>query len=158
MIKDANIISLIERIGDHYRTNVSSRFIRPALLQLPLEKQVWDLVDMLTEKMELYRNQGFHLEELYQEIGAAARFVSLARRDLVPILRKRLSGGGSGADKVLQDMAVNNFSSNLQVFAELVNELYTSLVELDKHNAKGHPPLYTTIPELKEIDHMLMGN
>jgi len=149
---------LVERIGEHYRTNISNRFIRPALLQLPLEKQSWDLIEIMTEKIEQYRYQGFHLDELYRQIVAASRFISICRRDLAPTLRTRLSGSGSGADRVLREMAVNNFGSNLQVFADLVNELYVNLVELDKADAKGHRPTYMSIPELQDIGRLLVGN
>jgi len=159
LIRDAQIVRLVERISEHYRTNISNRFIRPALLQLPLEKQSWDLIEILTEKIEQFRYQGFHLDELYHQIIACARFVSLTRRDLVPILRNRLSNSGNGgSDRVLRDMAVNNFSSNLQLFADLVNELYVNLVELDKRDAKGRRPLYMSIPELQDIGRLLIGS
>jgi hypothetical protein len=159
-VRDAQIIRLIERIGEHYRTNISNRFIRPALLQLPLEKQSWDLIEVLTEKIEQYRYQGFLLDELYRQIAAAARFVSITRRELVPTLRNRLTGAGgsAGPDRILRDMAVNNFGSNLQIFADLVNELYINLVELDKADAKGHRPLYLSLPELRDIGRMLVGS
>jgi hypothetical protein len=157
-VRDAQIIRLVERIGEHYRTNISNRFIRPALLQLPLDKQSWDFMDILTEKIEQYRYQGFNLDDLYRQIAAAARFVATTRRELVPGLRNRLSGGGaSGPDRVLRDMAVNNFASNLQLFADLVNELYVNLVELDKVDAKGRRPLYLSMPELQDIGRMLVG-
>ena len=158
LVRNANIVRLVERIGEHYRTNISNRFIRPALLQLPMEKQNWDLIEILTEKIEQYRYQGFHLDELYRQLAAAARFVSLTRRELVPTLRNRLSGGsGTGPDRVLKDMAVNNFGSNLQVFADLLNELYVNLVELDKTAAKGRRPLYMSMPELQDIGRLLVG-
>ena len=157
MVRDARVIRLIERIGEHYRTNISNRFIRPALLQLPLEKQCWDLIEILTEKLEQYRYQGFHLDELYRQIVACSRFVAVTRREMVPTLRNRLSGS-SGPDRVLRDMAVNNFGSNLQLFADLVNELYVCLVEIDKAEAKGRRPLYMSIPELQDIGRLLVGN
>jgi hypothetical protein len=157
-IRDDQVIRLIERLGEHYKTNISNRFIRPALLQLPLDKQSWDLIDVLTEKAEQFRYQGFNLDDLYRQIAAAARFVATVRRELAPGLRNRLSGSSSGGpDRVLRDMAVNNFASNLQLFADLVNELYVNLVELDKINAKGRRPLYLSIPELQEIGRMLVG-
>ena len=158
LVREAHVIALIERIGDHYRANISNRFIRPALLQLPLDKQSWDLIEILTEKLEQYRYQGFHLDELYRQIVAASRFVSITRREMVPTLRFRFAGSSSGPDKVLRDMAVNNFSSNLQLFADLVNELYISLVEIDKQKAKGRRPLYVGIPELQDLGRLLVGN
>jgi hypothetical protein len=157
-ILDPSVIMLIERISDHYRTNISNRFIRPILLQLPLEKATWDLIEAFTEKVAQIRYQGFHLDELYMQIAASARFVSMARRDIAPFLRNRVGQFTvHGADKVLQDMAVNNFSSNLQVFADLVNELFIKLVEIDKAAAKGRQPVYAKIPELSSIGRELVG-
>ena len=158
-IRDAHVIRLIERIGEHYRSNISNRFIRPALLQIPLEKQAWDLIESLTEKVEQYRYQGYHLDEIYRQVAAAARFVGVTRKELVPGLRNRLSGNsGSSSDRVLMDMAINNFASNLQLFADLVNELYINLVELDKIEAKGKRPVYLSIPELQDIGRQLVGS
>ena len=157
LIRDAQIVRLVERIGDHYRTNISNRFIRPTLLQLPLEKQTWDLLETLTEKIEQYRYQGFHLDELYRQILASARFVSLAQRELVPTLRNRLSGD-PGGDRVLRDMAVNNFGSNLNVFADMVGELYQNLLRIDNIKAKGKRPIHDSIPEMIEVGRLLAGN
>jgi hypothetical protein len=158
-IRDAYIIRLIERIGEHYRTNIANRYVRPALLQIPLEKQSWDMIEVLTEKVEQYRYQGFHLDELYRQIAAAARFVALTRRNVVPGMRNRLGAVSyTGSDKVLRDMALNNFASNLQLFADLVNELFVKLVELDKIDSKGHMPLYVQMPETSEIGQLLVGS
>jgi hypothetical protein len=156
-ISDPSIVNLIERISAHYKSNIANRYIRPALLQMSLDKETWDLVDILTEKVEQFRYQGFMLDDLYRQIGAVARLVSLARRELAPNLRNRLSGlNTAGPDKVMRDMAVNNFKSNLQVFADLVNELLVKLVELDKAAARGRMPVYARTPELKDIGSQLV--
>ncbi|MDR0587038.1 MAG: hypothetical protein LBG26_07350 [Treponema sp.] len=153
-IQDASITRLTERIGEHYRTNISNRFIRPVLLQLPFDNQSWDLIEDLTERA----NQGIHLDELYRQIVAAAHFVAVVRRELIPGLRNRIGrGDASSQDRVLRDMAVNNFASNLQVFADLVNELFIKLVEADKADSKGHVPLYVQMPELTNIGRLLVG-
>ncbi|MDR2403647.1 MAG: hypothetical protein LBD78_06410 [Spirochaetaceae bacterium] len=150
---------MIERIGEHYRANIANRFIRPLLLQLPMDKMAWDLVEVLTEKVDQYRYQGFDLDDLYRQIIATARFVALIRRELVPGLRQRVAATHiSGPDKVMRNMAVNNFNSNLQVFADLVNELYINLVELDKTQAHGRMPIYAQMPELKNIGIELIGH
>jgi len=156
-IRDAQIVRLIEQIGAHYRTNISNRFVRPALLQLPIDKSTWDQIDILTEKLEQFRYQGFHLDELYRQISAAARFVAVARREFVPSLRNRLGSSQGGVDRVLREMAVNNFGSNLQLFADLLNELFVKLVEMDKLDSKGRRPLYMQIPELGDIGRQLVG-
>jgi hypothetical protein len=150
---------LIEQISEYYKTNISNRFIRPALLQLSLDKPTWDNIEDLTEKYDQYRYQGFHLDELYRQIIAIARFVYATRHEVAPNLRHRLNvGGSSGPDKVLRDMAVNNFSSNLHLFADLVFDLYQKVVEIDTASAKGQRPLYQTIPELTDIANQLLNH
>jgi hypothetical protein len=156
-VRDATIIGLIERISEHYRANISNRFLRPALLQLPLDKTTRDQIEILTEKFELYRYQGFHLDELYKQIAASARFVYIARNEGVTSLRNRLSSSSGGSDRVLLDMAINNFASNLKLFADLLNELFVKLVELDKLDSKGHKPLYLQMPELNDLGRQLVG-
>lgn len=156
-IQDAQIARMIERLGEHYRTNIANRFIRPVLLQLPLDKQIWDQIELLTEKVNHFRYQGYLLDELYRGVAAAALFVAQARRDIVPTLRWRIEKSAPGSPgKVLQDMAVNAFESNLRLFADLIYELYISLVELDKKNSKGYQPFYMTIPELHDIGALLV--
>ena len=158
-IKDAQIIRLIEQIGEHYRTNISNRFLRPLLLQLQLDKNTWDHIELLTEKLEIFRYQGFHFDELYRQISACARFVEAARNNIIPTLRSKLSSSPNSPDKILRDMAASNFGSNLQVFADNLNELYVTLVELDKASAtKNNPPVYTTLPELSNVGRLLVGH
>ena len=156
-VKDAYIMRLVERISEHYRANISNRFIRPALLQLSLDKDTWDQIESLTEKFEQFRYQGFHLDELYRQIAAAARFVYATRYEIAPTLRHRLSGLGSGGpDKILRDMAINNFSFNLKLFADLLYDLYVRLAEIDQVASKGKP-LYRQIPELADIGTQLIS-
>jgi len=157
-IRDAQIIRLIERIGEHYRANIANRFLRPGLLQLPLDKMTWDQIETLTEKMEQYRYQGFHFDELYRQIAAAARFVATGRHETTTSLRNRLGSDPGGPDRVLRDMAINNFASNLQLFADILNELYTSLVKLDQEaSVKGRKPVYSQMPELSDFSRQLAG-
>jgi hypothetical protein len=149
---------LIERIGEHYKTNISNRFIRPALLQLSLDKTTWNLIETLTEKFEQFRYQGLQFDELYRQVAAAARFVASTRREVAPTLRQRLADGGSpGSDRVLRDMAVNTFSTNLQLLAELLLELYQRLKELDVAVAKDKRPVYQQIPEFSNLEDILMN-
>ena len=162
LVRDAVIMRLVERISEHYRTNIANRFIRPALLGMLLDKTTWDHIEVLTEKFEQCRYQGFQLDELYREVGALSRFVATARREIAPSLRSRISGAASNADKVLRDMAVNNFSANLQVLADLLYEMYTQIIDIDKAAAKvakdpkDRRPLCEQVPEFGTIGDLLL--
>jgi len=157
-IKDARIIGLIEQIGAHYRSNISNRFLRPILLQLNIDKTTWDHIETLTEKMEMYLYQGFHLDELYRQIAACARFVEVARNNMLPTLRNKMSAMPSTNDKILRDMAASNFKANLQLFADQLNQLYVFLVEIDRAQAVKRPAVYTQIQELYNVGRLLVGH
>ena len=59
-------------------------------------------------------------------------------------------------DKVLREMAVNNFGPNLKILADKLNELYVKVAALDKESAGQKPAVYTTITELREIGRYLI--
>jgi hypothetical protein len=151
-------VRLIKQLVDHYRSNISNRFIRPALLQLPFDEILWGQIESLTERFDQLSYQGFNIEDLYRQISALTKFVFAVRQEIAPTLRYRLGNNYSDkTDKLLRDMAINNFPSNLQVFAGLIFELYNKLVELDTADAKGKRPIYTQY-DLDDIEEKLMGS
>jgi hypothetical protein len=152
-VRDPVILQMVERLGEHYRTNIDTRFIRNALLQLPLEKKQWDLIEDLTSANQP-RFQGFMLGTLYRQLAAVAKLASLARRDLVPNIRNRVAvlGSSSGPERILRDMAVNAFGTNMDIFMQMTNQIFATLVDLDKADQKnGRRPLYTQMPELVDL-------
>ena len=84
--------------------------------------------------------------------------VEAARHNMIPSLRSKLNAIPGGHDRILRDMAANNFASNLQVFADLLNELYVILVDFDQQHAGKEQPVHTQIPELFGIGRHLVGH
>jgi len=155
-IKDAEIFSLIETIGQHYRNNIGNRYLRRALSSLVLEPGTWNQIETLTEKAENYRYQGFHIDELYLQIIAIGRFAFEARKEILPNLRHLAGPAKDDDDKVYREMAINNFGANLKILCDYVNELYVKSVAIDKEASGSRPPVYTRIPELAELGRYLV--
>ncbi len=165
-IRNEEIFKIIEKIRNHYHTNLNNRFIRKALLLMKVPRGTWDAIARLTEKTDFYKIQGYPYKELYEQIHAAATFVHQARIDVAPRLRALLSDGTEtvfsrqnqkgGEDKTLRDMAINNFPANLGVFSDLVNELYVKAVEQDKAEHPNERPVFERMAELKEIGRLLI--
>ena len=162
-VKDEDVFAMIDALGTHYRTNLNNRYLRQAVSTLTLDRTNWNLIEQLTEKSEYYRLQGYHVVELYDRILAIARFVYYARRELQPHLRALLGRQGNqggiataGNDRVLREMSLNNFASNLNVLADMIDKLYQKVVDIDRaHNRKG-VPAYTRIQELQELGNYLV--
>jgi hypothetical protein len=161
--KDEQIMNLIDTIGQHYRQNLGNRYVRNSFSILPLDARDWDLIESVTEKANYYQHQGYHFDELYERVLALGRFVYHARRELKPQLRARLGLGSQGPapvgnERLLRDMAVNNFGANLSILADMVNELYTLVVSLDNKSARGRKPVHESYGELSQIGSYLVGD
>ncbi len=165
-IKDEEILELIDKIKDHYHNNINNRFIRKALIHLKLPREDWEALERFTEKTDYYKIQGYRYKELYEQIHGAASFVAHAKTDVLPQIKTLLSGGaetilsrqrgGTDSDRILRSMAINNFSANLGIFADMLNELYIKIVHMDKEDHKGSKPIYERMPELREIGQLLV--
>lgn len=155
-IKDPEIFKIIERLGDHYQNNISNRFIRKVLVLLDLPQSEWDRIDSLTTKSEYYKNQGFQFEELYEIVIAAAHFVHQARTKMLPNLKSIIAQSGTDTDRVLREMAAQNFPVNLGIFSDQINELYMKTTSLDREAHERKRPVYERIPELKDIGKYLV--
>ena len=151
-IKDPDIYRIMEKIGDHYQNNVSNRFIRKALVVLDLQQSEWDRLDNLTAKSEYYKQQGFQFDELYEMVLAAAHFIHEARdEDAAQHQGDARRRAATDKERVLRDMAAQNFPVNLEILADLMNELYMKTTILDKAAHEKKRPVYERIPELKEL-------
>ena len=156
-VKDPDIFRIIEKIGDHYHNNVSNRFIRKALVVLDLRQSEWDKLDNLTSKTEYYKQQGFTFDELYETVIASAHFIHQARTKMLPNLRGIIALGSTDQERVLREMAAQNFPVNLAIFSDLANELYTKTMVLDNAAHGNQRPIYEKIPELKELGRYLVN-
>ena len=163
-VQDDGVFRIVEKLGAHFRTNINNRIVRPVLLKMDLDNVAWDRVERLANAGDAQRSQGFDLEELYEQIFATAQFIARAKKQVAPTIRTLLSGGGAQShggrenqtDKILRDMAINNFGANLGVLTDTLNELYVKTVECDKRANGEKNAIYARMPELKQIGQLLV--
>lgn len=156
LVKNEDVIRLIERSCYHYHLNIANRVLRPLILQLYLDKRTWNLVETYTEKLELYRHRGYPFEELYKQIAACARFVETVHNGIYSI-KNKVKMEGNTSDKAYRVMTVNNLPNNLKTFANLLNDLYKLLIELEE-KAGHNPPVYMMLQEMESVSRALTKN
>ncbi|MFP3959061.1 MAG: hypothetical protein ACLFUX_02735 [Spirochaetaceae bacterium] len=160
-VKDNETLTLIEQIADHFNNNLYNRYLRQAYGLMTLDGHSWNVIENLMDQSGYYQLQGYHYDELYDRVLALARFIYHARREIQPHLRSILSRAGSPAaanpnERILREMAVNNFASNLNILSDLTNKLYSRVAELDEAEHKGDRPVYRRNPELQEVGRYLV--
>lgn len=157
VIIDPAVPEIIVKISDHFNNNIATRFLRPLLAGILADNDMARRISEITDHPEAYASQGIHIDELYLQIQALARFIYQVRTDILPNLRVLTGGGGSSdANKVYRDMAMSNFGSNVQLLADYVNELYLRTVDYDKRHSGNSRPVYRNIPGLEEIGRYLV--
>jgi hypothetical protein len=169
-IKDPDVYKIVERISEHYQKNIANRFVRKALMVLDLQPSEWERLEGLTEGLEYHRAQGYQFDEIYEMILAAGHFLYEARQRIIPNLRGMTSAANRGEslsgrrlpagdqERVLRDMALQNFPVNLGILNDLVNELYVKTAALDRAAAGKRRPVYERITELKELGRYLVSS
>ena len=163
-VRNEEIFKIVDKIREHYHTNLNNRYVRKALLLMRVPRGTWDAIARLTEKTDFYKIQGYPYKDLYEQIHAAATFVHHAKVEVIPRLRDLLTGGTQtvfsrekgGEDKILLEMAINNFPANLGVFSDMIDSLYVKTVEQDKADHPNERPVFERMPELKEIGRLLI--
>ena len=158
-LRDPDIYALIQKIGEHFNTNISSRYIRPVLMNIQVDSENGINIAALTERYEQYRYQGYQLSDLYRQILALSWFCFRIRHTVLNDLKNQVflkdAGARTGQDKVFRDMAIFNFPANLQVLVGLLVELYSKAQAEDKRFNEGRRLVKDTIPELKNLEHYL---
>ena len=154
LVKDDNVTRIIERAAYHYHLNITNRVLRPYILQLYLDERTWSNIVNFTEKLELYRDKGFDLNELYKQLAACARFLETVRNGIHAI-RGKVKDDRNASDKIYREMTVNNLPNNLKTFAELLNALYVILVDIDERSAENNIPIHINFPEFEKISRTL---
>jgi len=159
--RDTQVFSLIDQIREHYRGNIFNQYLRPAFTRLEINSQDWENIDRLMAQSAHDKSQGYSFRELYERIHSLSLFVFQVRTEIAPNIRSILGagssfGGSSGGNNLLRDMAISNFPSNLNILADLTHELFMRLTFLDKESHSVKPPVYTRIPEVKDIGRLLV--
>jgi hypothetical protein len=162
-VNDREVLTFLDAIANHYRNNLNNRYLRQAMVVMSLDNVTWSLIESVTEKGDYYTYQGYHFDELYERVLALARFVYHARREVEPQLRTILGRVGTpgshrstGSDRVLREMAVNNFASNLSILSDLIDKLYQRIVTLDTESHKNDVPVYKRMRALNELGRFLV--
>ena len=142
----------------HYTNNVASTYLRAEFASLSLARRDWDEVELLTARLEVFRHQGYHLDELYLKLLSMARLVKQARTQMAPGLKSKVSNrlaSRPGPERLLAEMASANFLPNVTVLADMVLDLFNFARQEDADQNEGKTKALASVPEAKEIETLL---
>ncbi len=152
IVKSYEILNLIENLSNHYKILESNRFIRNTLSEVEVGYSYRHYFDVLLNYSEQSRADGYSLDDLYMGIIGLAQFIYQARTIAEPRAKSLVGRNGAIQDR----MAVDNMSNNLNIMADMANDLYVKTVAYDKEKeSRRRPALYGTIKELKDVGMLL---
>jgi hypothetical protein len=157
-IRSPELFQKLETLAGHYKSNVASPYIKGEFPNLTLSRRDWDEIEMITARQEIFRHQGYHLDELYLKLLALARFVKQARTQWGTNLKNLVSIRYStrpSSEKLMAEMVAANFLPNLKVLAEMVLEIFYMIRKEDGDQNQGKFKALSSVPEAKEIETLL---
>jgi len=157
-IRNPELFQKLEKMANHYKNNVASTHLKADLATLTLSRRDWDEIELITARLDLFRYQGFHLDELYLKLLSMARFVKQARGQLGSSLKAMVShrnAGRSSSEKLMADMVAANFPSNVNLLAEMILELFNVARKEDADANQGKLKDLASVPEANEIEALL---
>ena len=134
LVDDRIIAEIIVRIGRHYNENIATRFLRPLFAQILSNIDLSRHIVDLTEHSEDFVLQGFHLDDLYYDIIALARFIYLVRRDVLPNI---------------------NSIAEANTKMAMVLELYRATLQYDTKMAGKGKTVASRIADLADMERLL---
>ena len=157
LVDDRIIAEIIVRIGRHYNENIATRFLRPLFAQILSNIDLSRHIVDLTEHSEDFVLQGFHLDDLYYDIIALARFVYLVRRDVLPNINSIAEANTkmATADRVYRNMTFSNLAPNLNLLSSMVLELYRATLQYDTKMAGKGKTVASRIADLADMERLL---
>jgi hypothetical protein len=144
----------------HYKNNVASTYLKSEFSSMTLSRRDWDEIELLTARLEVFRHQGYHLDELYLKLLSMARLVRQARVQLAPGLKGKLHlrlASRPASEKLMAEMASANFVPNVKVLAEMILDLYNFVRKEDADQNEGKTRALFSVPEAKEIESLLQS-
>lgn len=157
-IRSPELFLKLEKLAAHYTNNVASQHIKSEFSLMTLSQRDWDEVELITARQEIFRQQGYHLDELYTKLLALARFVRQGRTILAPRMRTLVANryaGRPASEKLMADMATANFLPNLAVLADMVLDLFNLVKREDAAQNHGRNKALASVPEAKDIENLL---
>ena len=159
-VRSPELFQKLEKLATHYKNNVASTYLKAEIATLTLARRDWDEVELITARQEVFRHQGYHLDELYLKLLSLARLIHQARTHMVPGLKNKVANRLSARttqEKLMAEMAVANFLPNLLALAEMVLDIYQLALREDLAQNQGKAKFLASVPEAKEIEALLKG-
>jgi len=157
-IQNPELFQKLERLADHYNDNVASPYVKAEFPTLTLSTRDWDEIELITVRQELFKHQGYHLDELYLKLLALARLIRAARTQIGAGLKRRIAmrfASRTPSEKVMAEMSAANFLPNIKILADLVLDLYNYAKKLDAAQNDGKTRSLAAVPEARDIDNLL---
>jgi hypothetical protein len=158
IIKNKNVYDLIERLHEHYNIFFSNQFIKYYLLDSRIPKSVWIHIEDMMNGTKEHQAVGYELEKLYEQIMSFATFLQTIKKEVLPRMmseaQRRMNKMATDS-RILFKMTLDNASGNLEIFDELISELFISVRAMDTEKNGKENALYTKLSYMKNLEEIL---
>jgi hypothetical protein len=158
VIKDKNVQGIIDKLRDHYNVFFSNQFVKYYLLDSKIPRSVWIHIEDLMNERQEYQIVGYELEPLYEQILSLTSFFKTIKKEVLPRMmdeaQRRMTKMATDS-KILFKMTLDNAPGNLDIFNDLVTELFIAVRDADTQKNGEEKALHKRLPITKKIAEVL---
>ena len=158
VIKDKNVQGIIDKLREHYNVFFSNQFVKYYLLDSNIPRSVWIHIEDLMNDRQEYQIVGYELETLYEQILSFTSFFQTIKKEVVPRMmdeaHSRMAKMATDS-KILFKMTLDNAPGNLDIFNDLVTDLFVAVRDADTQKNGEEKALYKRLPITTKIAEVL---
>lgn len=140
MVSTSDIINKIKEIREHYDSHINNRYVKNLVMRIELSpSQSQDMGTILANEI-IYVDTRGALSDLYSAMRAILVMVSKIYDDVIPGLKNYTAASGiSSQEKILAQLAVKNYPSNVHFLAQKITELFEMVFTYDEDTFPSNP-------------------
>ncbi len=159
-IPDSGVRGILDEIRDHFSRYLYHQLLRRAFTGLDVSRSSWQQIHNVVDGDLAALSDGSTASptELYETISAFVEFTRACRLQVCGRIRELLgtSIGWSAEERMLRDITIGSFDTNLARLNGLVRTLFLTVVPVDREQ-NGEQAVIRDFPELEEQVRGLSG-
>ena len=153
--KDKAVREVIDHLRQHYKVFTSNQFVSYYLNESGIPKNDWIDVEDLIESNKYYEGEGYDMERMYDQILSFSRFLDKLKKQMLSKMKgdaeKRITRM-SADNKILYKMTVDNAPGNVNIFYEILRDLFSQVKSIDEKANGPDRMIYGRHAYFKEIE------
>ncbi|HBD94426.1 MAG: hypothetical protein A2015_09120 [Spirochaetes bacterium GWF1_31_7] len=153
MFTSTDIKSKINQLRHHYNSFINNKYVKGIMMKLDIPHTIHRDMDYILLSEIVYIDSKGSLTDIYTGVKAVIFLIKDIELKVIPNIQGYADAGKNSYnanESILFQMAIKNFAMNVETFTNILEELYTMLIDYDnEHFPKSE--VYKSVRDFADI-------